>query len=328
MVVGTAGDNLVALADKGVAQGRRILHDLLLILAVLRLGSLVEGYCLGGDNVLQGASLYSGEYAGIQDGAHLLYLALGGGDAPGVVEVLAHKDDASAGAAQGLMGGGGDYVGIFHGVLKEPGGDEAGRMCHIYPQQGAYLIGNGPHPFVVPFAGIGRCPADNKLGTAFQGLALHLVVVHEAGFGVEAVGDGLVQDTRGIDWGTVGEVAAHREVQTHKNVAGLEYGHSHGHIGLGAAVRLHIGIFGIVEGFQAVYGQLLYLVHHLAAAVVAPAGVALGIFVGADRTHSLQHLGRYIILGSNQFQPRGLAFLLLLYKVEDLKIGLHRSLLF
>ena len=70
------------------------------------------------------------------------------------------------------------------------------------------------------------------------------------------------------------------EVEPHEGVAGIEHGQEHGCIGLRSAVGLHVGILGAKELLHAVDGQLFHLIHHLAAAVVALAGIAFGIFVG------------------------------------------------
>ena len=221
------------------------------------------------------------------------------------------------------MGGGSDDVRIFDGIFEEPGGNEAGGVGHVNPEDGAHFVGDGPHALIVPFAGVGRCTADNELGLAFQGLALHLVVVYAPGFRIEAIRYGMVEDAGSIHGRAVGEVTAHGQVQSHEGVAGPEDGHGHGHIGLGAGVRLDIGIFGVIQGTQAVDGQLLNLVHHLAAAVIAFAGVALGVFVGADGAHGGEHFVRYIILGSNEFQAGALPLLFLLDQIKKLSVFFH-----
>ena len=198
MVVGTVGDNLVALVNEFHAHGLGVGHHLLLVLFVFGLGCLVEGYGLGGDYVLQRAALYAGEDAGIEESAHLLDLSLGSGETPGVVEVLAHEDDAAAGTAERLVGGGSDDVRVFDGVLQETGGNEAGGVGHVNPEDGAHFVGDLSHALVVPLAGVGRCAADDELGLALEGLALHLVVIYAAGLGVQAVSDGVIKDTAGV----------------------------------------------------------------------------------------------------------------------------------
>ena len=131
--------------------------------------------------MLERSALHAGEHAGVKDLAHLLQHALRGGETPGIVEVLAHEDDAAAGTAEGLMGGGSNYVGVFYGVLEETCGNEAGGVGHVNPEDGAHFVGDGSHALVVPLAGVGRCTADDELGLALEGFALHLIVVYAAG---------------------------------------------------------------------------------------------------------------------------------------------------
>ena len=52
---------------------------------------------------------------------------------------------------------------------------------------------------------------------------------------------------------------------------------------------LHVGVFGPVEGAGPLDGKRLDLIDHLAPAVVARTGIALGVLVREDGTHRLQH---------------------------------------
>ena len=133
----------------------------------------------------------------------------------------------------------------------------------------------------------------------------------------------MVEEAGGVDGGAVGEVAALAQVQAHEGVAGVQDSHGHGHVGLGAGVRLDVGPFGSVDGLDAVDGQLFDLVHDLAAAVVALAGVALCVFVGADGAHGLQHLVGHVVFGCDEFEAGLLALILLLDQIDDLDILFH-----
>jgi hypothetical protein len=72
-------------------------------------------------------------------------------------------------------------------------------------------------------------------------------------------------------------------------------------------VGLHVGVLAAEDLFGAVAGQVLDDIGVLAAAVVAPAGVALGIFVGEDGTGSLEHGFRDEVFAGNHLQPLVLA---------------------
>ena len=65
-------------------------------------------------------------------------------------------------------------------------------------------------------------------------------------------------------------------------------------------MRLHVGILSAEEFLDALDGEVLYDIHHLAATIVAFARQTLGILVGKVRTHSVHHLVTYEILRSNQ----------------------------
>ena len=173
-------------------------------------------------------------------------------------------------------------MGVFHRILQKAGGDEAGGVGHVYPQDGANFIGNLTHALIVPFAGIGRCAADDEFGFVLEGLALRVVIVHEAGFLVQAIGHRLVQDARCVHGRAVGEMAAHRQVQPHENIPGTQHCHDYGHVCLRARMGLHVRIFRVEKLAEAVYRQLLYLVYHLAAAIIAFAGIPFRILVRAD----------------------------------------------
>ena len=80
------------------------------------------------------------------------------------------------------------------------------------------------------------------------------------------------------------------KVHTHESIARLENRHEYRHVGLCAGVGLHICILGAEKFFQTVDGKLFGLVNHLAAAIIAVAGITLGIFVCEAGTHGLHHL--------------------------------------
>ena len=112
-----------------------------------------------------------------------------------------------------------------------------------------------------------------------NGQALHLVVVDLAGL-VDAVGDDVVQLAGEVDGGAVGQVTAVGQVHAEHGVARLQQGHVDGAVGLGAGVRLHVGVGGTEQLFGALDGQGFNHIHILATAVVTLARVAFGVLVG------------------------------------------------
>ena len=113
------------------------------------------------------------------------------------------------------------------------------------------------------------------------------------------------------------------QVQTHKAIAGLQHSQQHGSVSLCTGVGLHVGIFGTEQLANAVDGQLLHLVHHLATAIVSVAGVALSIFVGQVATHSFHDLVTYKVLTGNELNALQLALVLLLNQLENLIVSFH-----
>ena len=212
---------------------------------------------------------------------------------------------------------------VFHGILQQPRGDQAGRVGHVHHQQRAHLVGDRAHALVVPLARVGRRAADDQFRLALQGLALHGVVVDHACGLVELIAHGLEIFTRHVDRRTVREVSSVRQVESHERVARLHAGEENGHVGLCARVGLNVGVFRAVEAADALDGQRLDLVHDLAAAVVTRSGIALGVFVGQNRTHGFHHLVADEVLRSDQLDAMHLAAALGGNQIENLGVSFH-----
>ena len=116
------------------------------------------------------------------------------------------------------------------------------------------------------------------------------------------------------------------QIQSKYRIAGLEDGEIDGHVGLGAAVGLHVGVVGPEELLGAIAGQVLDPIHVHAAAVVAPARVALGVLVGEVGAHGLQDGQGGIVLGGDQLQVLALPDNLELEGLGDGGVGLTQCL--
>ena len=112
------------------------------------------------------------------------------------------------------------------------------------------------------------------------------------------------------------------ELHAHDRVAGLDHRHVGGVVGLRAGVRLDVGVLGAEDLLGAVDGELLGDVDLLAAAVVALAGVALGVLVGEHRAGGLEHGLGHEVLGGDHLQRRLLASQLAVEHRGDLGIDL------
>jgi len=97
------------------------------------------------------------------------------------------------------------------------------------------------------------------------------------------------------------------QVQAQHRVARLEHREVHRHVGLGPAVGLDIGVLGREQLLGPVAGQVLDGVHVHAAAVVAPARVALGVLVGEVAAHGREDGQGGVVLAGDQFKVLSLA---------------------
>ena len=84
------------------------------------------------------------------------------------------QDDAAARAAEGLVRGGGDDVGVRHRVRVQPGGDQAGEVRHVHHQVGAHRVGDPAELGEVQLPGVGGPAGDDQLGPVLEGQGLDL----------------------------------------------------------------------------------------------------------------------------------------------------------
>ena len=96
-------------------------------------------------------------------------------------------------------------------------------------------------------------------------------------------------------------------------------------VGGAARVRLHVGELALEELLGALDGQRLGLVDDVTAAVVAVAGIALGVLVGEHGAGGLEHGARDEVLGRDQLDLVLLAFELAADDAGDLGIALGQA---
>ena len=112
-------------------------------------------------------------------------------------------------------------------------------------------------------------------------------------------------------------MAAGGEIQPHEDVARLQQREKHALIGLGAGIRLHIGEAAGEQLAGALDRELFRDVDELAAAVIAPAGIAFGVFVGEHRALRLQNGAGDDVFGGDQLDFVALAAELQLDRARD-----------
>ena len=123
----------------------------------------------------------------------------------------------------------------------------------------------------------------------------------------------------------MGQVPAGREVEAHEGVARLQQREEHRLVGLGAGMRLHVGEAAAEQLLRALDGQGLGHVHELAAAVVAAAGIALGVLVGQHRALRFQHGAGDDVLRGDQLDAVLLAAELAADRGGELRVGSRRA---
>src|SRR5580704_2903735 len=311
VAVGAARDDFQAAFAERRGQRARIVDDVLSIDLEVGPERLAEGDGLGGDDVHQRPALQAGEHRRVD-----LLADLGVG----------RQHHAAARAAQGLVGRRRHDMGMRQWGGIDAGGDEAGIVRHIDHEEGANLVGHLAEARPVDVTRVGRSAGHDQPGLLLARHRFHLLVVDQVAVGLDAVRHDLEPLARLVGRRAVCEMAALVECHAHEFVAGLQQRHEYRLVGLRAGVRLHVGERAVEQLAGAVDGELFGLVDFLAAAVVAPAGIALGVFVGEHRARRFQHRARDDVLRGDKLDLLALAVQLALEHRIDRRIRLGEPL--
>ena len=288
----------------------RVRADLPLVVAErLRRGDL-EARRLRGDRVLERAALHAREHRPV-DRRRVL---------------LAAEDEAGARARERLVRRRRDEVAVLDGVRVQPGGDEPGEVRHVAEQERADLVGDLAELVGLDGARIGGAAADDQLRPTLLRLLQHLVVVDGHRLARHAVRGDRVEPAAEVDLQAVRQVAAVVEAQAEDRVARLQHRHVHRHVRLRARVRLDVRVLRAEERLRAVDRQLLDLVDDLAAAVVALAGIPLGVLVRRHRADRLEDGRPREVLRGDQLDLAALAVELGRDQLGDVRIDLVEAL--
>ena len=166
----------------------------------------------------------------------------------------------------------------------------------------AALVGDRAEGGEVDGARVRAVAADDELGAVLQRQLAHLVVVDELRVRAHVVRDHVVGAPRVVDAHAVCEVPAVGQRHGQHRVAGLEQREQHREVGRRAGVRLHVGVLGAEHLLAAVDGELLDLVDHVAAAVVARARQSLRVLVGQHGAGGLEHGAAGEVLAGDELQ--------------------------
>ena len=183
--------------------------------------------------------------------------------------LLLAEDQPGAGAAERLVRGGPDHVRVRHRARVLAGRHQPGEVGHVDEQLRADLVGDPPELGEVELARVGGPARDDHLRPVLLGQPLHLLHVDAVVLAPHLVAGDLVELARHVQLHAVREVAAVGQLHAEDRVARLDQRHVDGVVGLGAGVRLDVGVLGAEQLLGAVDRELLGDVDPLAAAVVA-----------------------------------------------------------
>ena len=301
MVVCTARNELAAAFHKTVGKSLAVFDDLFAVFFEFGLERFAEADSLCGDGVHKRTALGSGE-------DRLVDL---------LCELLAAQDHTAARTAEGLVGSGGDKLAVRHGIGMNARRDQTGDVSHIYHQISSDLVGDLSELCKVDYAGICGSARYDHLGLAILCDLENLVVVDAVSNAVNAVGHEVEILARHIYGRAVCEVSALVEVHTHNGVAGIQHCEVYSHICLCARVRLNVGVIGSEKLAGTLTRDLLNNVYALAAAVVALAGIALGILICQMAAHCRHNSGSYDVFAGDQLKISALTLQLAVHRVAD-----------
>ncbi len=191
-------------------------------------------------------------------------------------------------------------------------GHQSGDVRHVGHQFRAHLVGDGPEGGKVEQTRIGARAHDDQLRPMLQCLRPDLVQVDSPSRPVDAVVMERVCAPREVGGETVSQMTAVGQAHRQDRVTRFESRTVDGLVRRGARMRLDVGMLGTVQGLGPCDRQRLDVVNHLTAAVVALARVALGVLVGENAPHRLEHGGGREVLRSDELDVLALAGKLLL----------------
>ena len=139
-----------------------------------------------------------------------------------------------------------------------------------------------------------------SLGRWRSASAAHLVEVDPLVLPAHAIADRLEPLARDVRRRAMGQMAAGRERHAQDGVAGLQQSEKHREVRRRSAVRLHVDVRAAEQPPRPVDRQLLGDIHELAAAIVAPPRIALGVLVGEHAALGFEHGGAGEVLRRDQ----------------------------
>ena len=193
-------------------------------------------------------------------------------------------------------------------------------MCHVDHEDGIDAFGDGGDALKVDDACIRRCARDDHARMVLGSEFFEGIVVDALGLAVNAVGDDLVVGAGDVDGAAVREVSAVREVHAENRIARREKCKEHRHVRLCPRMRLDVRPRGAEQLLRAVDRKLFHDINVFAAAIVALAGVALGMFVRENAPLRLHDRAADDVLRGDKFELCPLTVELVINCLRDLRV--------
>ena len=206
----------------------------------------------------------------------------------------------------------------------DAGGDQPRDVCHIDHQVGVDGIRDFTEFGEIEGARIGRAAGQNDLRLAGLRLVKKRVEINLGCFLVNAVLLGVEPFAGQVRCCAMRKVAACGKRHAEDRVARLQQRQEHGLVGLRTRMRLHIHERRAEQLFRTLDGECLDNIDMLAAAIIAAAGIAFGIFVGQNRALRLQNTGADDVLGCDHLDLVLLANQLMPDRRRQFRIGIRQ----
>lgn len=190
VAVGTVGDELVAESLELELHGLGVLDNLLLVLAELRSGGLLEGHGKGSDSVVVRTTLVSGEHREVDGTLKVIHDVLTGLGVS-AADTLAEEDHGTTRTTERLVSGGGHDISVLERRWDHTSGNQTGNVSHVDDEVGTDGIGDLAHARIVDQTAVGGGTGNKALGAVELGVGLEGVIVDDASLQVNTVGEGL-----------------------------------------------------------------------------------------------------------------------------------------
>ena len=226
-----------------------------------------------------------------------------------------------------LVGG----IGIMNIMLANvtgmnPARHQAGEMGHVHHQIRAHFICDFTEPLEVPDAAIGGAAGDDQLRLVLAGLGGDGVHVQKLVLAPHAIGHRLEPFAAHVDGRAMGQMPARRQIQPHESIARIEQRQKHRLVHLAAGIGLDIGKARAEQRLGPFDGQGFDHIGIFAAAVIALARIAFGIFVGQHRALGFQHRFGNDVLAGDQFDLVALAVQFVLDRRRHIRVRRRQPL--